>query len=90
MVHLTEKPGELAVRAIEYSSKRGQNVLDIFGGSGSTIMGCEHTGRHGFSTEIDQSYADVIVKRWQAKTNRDAILESTGETFDVTAERRTP
>ncbi len=88
MVHLTEKPVELAVRAINNSSQRGQNVLDLFGGSGSTIMGCEHTGRHGFSMEMDASYCDVIVKRWQAATKREAILEATGETFDRVAADR--
>jgi len=64
MIHLTEKPVELAVRAIEYSSLRGENVLDLFGGSGSTIIGCEQTGRHGFSMEIDELYCDVIRRRW--------------------------
>lgn len=88
MIHLTEKPIELAVRAINNSSKRGENVLDLFGGSGSTIMGCEHTGRRGFSMEMDPSYCDVIVKRWQNATKRDAILESSGETFAVTTDRR--
>jgi 16S rRNA G966 N2-methylase RsmD len=88
MIHLTEKPVELAVRAIEYSSKRGENVLDLFGGSGSTLMGCEHAGRRAFLMEIDGSYCDVIVKRWEAKTGKAAVLETTGRTFaDVTAER---
>ena len=88
MVHLTEKPVELAVRAINNSSKRGENVLDIFGGSGSTIMGCEHTGRRGFSMEMDPSYCDVIVKRWEKTTGKTAILESTGRPFtEVTADR---
>ena len=89
MIHLTEKPVELAVRAINNSSQRGENVLDLFGGSGSTIMGCEHTGRHGFSMELDPAYCDVIVKRWQNATKRDAVLEQSGETFAVTTERRT-
>jgi DNA modification methylase len=91
MVHLTEKPVELAVRAIEFSSKRGENVLDLFGGSGSTLMACEHAGRRGFLMEIDPSYADVIVKRWEAKTGKAAVLESTGETFaHVTSARSKP
>jgi DNA modification methylase len=88
MVHLTEKPVELAVRAIEYSSKRDENVLDLFGGSGSTLMACEHAGRRAFLMEIDGSYTDVIVKRWQAKTGKAAVLEATGQTFaEVTAAR---
>ena len=66
MIHLTEKPVELAVRAIQYSSKPGENVLDLFGGSGSTLIGCEQTGRHGFLMEIDGLYCDVIVQRFSA------------------------
>ena len=64
MVHLTEKPVELAVRAIEYSSKPGENVLDLFGGSGSTLIGCEQTGRNAFLMELDAAYADVICERY--------------------------
>ncbi len=77
MVHLTEKPVELAVRAIQYSSKSGENILDLFGGSGSTLIGCEQTGRQSFLMEIDPAYCDVIVQRWEAFTGR-------------TAERRQP
>jgi len=65
MVHLTEKPVELAVIAIQYSSKPGENVLDLFGGSGSTLIGCEQTGRHAYLMEIDPLYCDVIVQRWE-------------------------
>lgn len=65
MVHLTEKPVELAVRAIQYSSLSGENVLDLFGGSGSTLIGCEQTGRKAFLMEIDPLYCDVIVQRWE-------------------------
>jgi DNA modification methylase len=80
MVHLTEKPVELAVRAIEYSSLPGQNVLDLFGGSGSTLIGCEQTGRRAYLMEIDPLYCDVIVQRWQEFTGKMAErLESTPE-----------
>lgn len=72
MVHLTEKPVELAKRAIEYSSLAGQNVLDLFGGSGSTLMGCEQTGRRAFLMELDQAYCDVIVQRWEQFTGKKA------------------
>jgi len=64
MIHLTEKPAELAVRAIQYSSREGENVLDLFGGSGSTLIGCEQTGRRGFLMELDPLYCDVIRRRW--------------------------
>jgi len=65
MIHLTEKPVELAVMSIQYSSKPGENVLDLFGGSGSTLIGCEQTGRHAYLMEIDPLYCDVIVQRWE-------------------------
>jgi len=64
MIHLTEKSVELAVRAIQYSSKPGENVLDLFGGSGSTLIGCEQTGRRAFLMELDELYCDVIRRRW--------------------------
>jgi len=52
------------VRAIQYSSLTGENVLDLFGGSGSTLIGCEQTGRKAFLMELDELYCDVIRKRW--------------------------
>ncbi len=73
MVHLTEKPVELAVRAIQYSSKPGENVLELFGGSGSTLMACEQTDRKCFAMEIDQLYCDVIINRWMEFTGKEAI-----------------
>ena len=72
MVHLTEKPVELAVRAMQYSSLAGENVLDLFGGSGSTLIGAEQTGRHAFLMELDPPYCDVIVDRWQKFTGKKA------------------
>jgi DNA modification methylase len=72
MVHLTEKPVELAARAIEYSSQPGDNVLDLFGGSGSTLIGCEQTGRRGFLMEMDPWYCDVIVQRFEQFTGQKA------------------
>ena len=79
--HPTQKPVELPERAISNSSKRGQIVLDLFGGSGSTLIACEKTGRHARLMELDPKYCDVIVKRWQDFTGKQAILESTGEPF---------
>jgi DNA modification methylase len=72
MVHLTEKPVELARRAMEYSSRPGENVLDLFGGSGSTLIGAEMTGRRAFLMELDALYCDVIVQRWEKFTGRKA------------------
>ena len=73
MVHLTEKPVELAVRAIQYSSRPGEHVLDLFGGSGSTLIACEQTGRRAFLMEIDEPYCDVIVRRWAEFTGNDPV-----------------
>ncbi|MCG3127365.1 MAG: hypothetical protein CHACPFDD_02224 [Phycisphaerae bacterium] len=72
MIHLTEKPVELAVRAMQYSSRPGENVLDLFGGSGSTLIAAEQTGRRAFLMELDAPYADVIVQRWEKFTGRKA------------------
>jgi DNA modification methylase len=66
MVHLTEKPVELARRAIEYSSLPGEVVLDPFAGSGSTLIGAEQTGRRACLMELDPLYCDVIVARFEA------------------------
>ena len=76
MVHLTEKPVELAVRAIRYSSKQGESVLDLFAGSGSTLIGCEQTGRRAFLMELDELYSDIIVKRWEEFTGKKAKRQS--------------
>ena len=75
MVHLTEKPVELAVRAMTYSSRPGENVLDLFGGSGSTLIGAEKTGRCAYLMELDALYCDVIIRRWEEFTGRKAITE---------------
>jgi DNA modification methylase len=72
MVHLTEKPVELARRALEYSSRSGENVLDLFGGSGSTLIAAEQTGRRALVMEIDPLYCDVIINRWEQFTGHKA------------------
>ena len=76
MVHLTEKPVELAVRAITYSSVPGENVLDLFGGSGSTLIAAETTQRNAHLLELDPLYCDVIVQRYEQVTGRKAELAS--------------
>lgn len=73
MVHLTEKPVELAARAIRYSSRVGENVLDLFGGSGSTLMAAEQQGRTAFLMELDELYCDVIAKRFQEATGIEPV-----------------
>ncbi len=72
MIHLTEKPVELAVRAMQYSSRTGENLLDLFGGSGSTLIAAEQTGRRAYLMELDPPYCDVIVQRYEQFTGRKA------------------
>ncbi len=67
-LHPTQKPVEIPIRAIENSSQPGEIVLDFFGGSGSTLMGAELTGRRCFTTELDPIYSDVIISRYVAQT----------------------
>lgn len=66
--HPTMKPVDLIRYQVENSSKKGQTVLDLFGGSGSTLVACEMTGRRARLIEIDPVYCDVIVRRWQEFT----------------------
>lgn len=80
-VHPTQKPVALPEEAIKNSSKAGDTVLDLFGGSGSTLIACEKTGRINRSMELDARYCDVIVRRWQQFTGKRATLESTGAEF---------
>ncbi len=76
--HLTAKPAELAERALQYSTIPGEHVLDLFGGSGSTLIAAARTGRKAFLLELDALYCDVIVDRFQRFTGQPAILERTG------------
>lgn len=80
-VHPTQKPVALSVRAFGNHIKL-LNVLDLFGGSGSTLIGAEQTGRNAFLMELDPKYCDVIVKRWQDFTGKQAIHAESGKTFD--------
>lgn len=79
MVHLTEKPVELAVRSLQYLSRSGENVLDLFGGSGSTLIAAEQTGRNAFLMEIDPPYCDVIVQRFETFTGKKAERKACNE-----------
>lgn len=72
-LHPTMKPVELIVNALMNSSEQGDNILDCFGGSGSTLMACEQTGRHCYMMEFDEHYCDVIIARWEQFTGRRAI-----------------
>ena len=83
--HPTQKPVELSERAIKNSSKPQNLILDYFGGSGSTLIACEKTGRQARLMELDTKYVDVIVKRWQDYTGKDAIHAESGKTFNELA-----
>jgi DNA modification methylase len=66
------KPVELIDKAIKNSSKVGDVILDLFGGSGSTLISCQKTARRCFMMELDEKYTDVIVKRWEDYTGQEA------------------
>jgi DNA modification methylase len=86
-VHPTQKPVALSVRAFGNHIKL-TTVLDLFGGSGSTLIGAEQTGRSAHVMELDPKYCDVIIKRWQDFTGEQATLEATGQTYEeLKAER---
>jgi DNA modification methylase len=79
--HTTPKPVSLIERALQNSSKGGDIISDLFGGSGSTMIACEKTGRISRLMELDPKYCDVIVKRWQDFTGKIATNAETGESF---------
>jgi DNA modification methylase len=87
-LHPTMKPVALIERAIRNSSKTRDVVLDPFGGSGSTAIACEKTGRQARLVELDPRYCDVIVRRWQEWTGEQAKLQSDGRTLEEVAAGR--
>lgn len=86
--HATPKPVELCVDAILDVTQRGGTVLDIFLGSGTTLIAAEKTGRACRGIEIEPRFVDVTIRRWEALTGQDAVLETTGETFAQVSEGR--
>ena len=87
-LHPTMKPVELIENALLNSSAEGDIVLDLFGGSGSTLIACEKTGRACRMMELAPRYVDVIVRRWQDFTGQEATLEEDGRTFVQVKEER--
>ena len=79
--HPTQKPVELVEKAVINSSKIGDIVLDLFGGSGSTLIACEKAARDCRMMELDPKYCDVIIKRWQDYTGKQATHAETGQSF---------
>jgi len=81
--HPTQKPVELVTWFFEYFSlKDKKNVVDLYGGSGSTLISAEKNKRNCYMMELDPKYCDVIIKRWQDFTGKKATHAETGEAFD--------
>lgn len=81
--HPTMKPVELFEYQMLNNTKGGDIVLDSFGGSGTTMIAAEKNGRNAYLMELDPKYCDVIIKRWQDFTGKEATLEATGQTFNA-------
>jgi DNA modification methylase len=89
--HPTQKPVELITWFFDYFSLKDKVIVaDMFGGSGSTILASEKAGKHCRMMELDPKYCDVIVKRWQDFTGKQATLDATGETFEELTNARLP
>ena len=87
-LHPTMKPVAMCAYGIVNSSRRGDLVLDLFGGSGSTLIACEKTGRIARMMELEPAYVDVIIKRWQEHTGKNAVLDRDGRSFAEIASER--
>lgn len=87
-VHPTQKPVELVKWFFDNWSKPKDSVVDLFGGSGSTLIACQQTNRIAYLMELDEKYVDVIIKRWQEFTGKQAVHTETGKTYkEMKAER---
>jgi len=89
--HLTAKPVALIADAIKDCTNKGDIVLDIFSGIGTTIMAAEAVGRRGRAFEVQPRFVDFAIRRWQAFTRRDALHAESGLSFDqIAASARSP
>src|SRR2546429_10017447 len=86
--HPTVKPTAMLQDALIDLSHRDDIILEPFGGSGSTLIACEKTGRVCCGIELDPLFVDVIIRRYQRLTEQEVILDETGETFDELEKRR--
>jgi DNA modification methylase len=73
-LHPTQKPVGISAMAIEHTTNKGDAVLDVFGGSGSTLIACEQLNRKCYMCELDEHYCDVIIQRWENLTGQNAEL----------------
>lgn len=87
-MHPTVKPTALVTDAIKDCSKRGEVVLDIFGGSGTTLVAAELCGRQARLLEYDPAYCDTIIERWERLTGKHATFAGTEKRFENVAEQR--
>ncbi len=87
-LHPTVKPVAMVADAIRDVSHRGEVVLDIFGGSGTTLIAAEKTGRHARLLELDPLYCDVTIRRWEKQTGKQARLHGSNATFEDVAKER--
>ena len=87
-LHPTTKPVRMLADAIKDVTVRNGIVLDVFGGSGSTLIAAHKTGRRARIADLDPVYVDRIVRRWQTYANDDAVLQATGESFEQVVRRR--
>ena len=86
--HPTQKPVALAEEAIDKTTKKGAIVLDLFGGSGSTLLACEKINRHARLMELDEKYVDVIITRWENFTGKKATHIESGKTYEELKQER--
>lgn len=87
-MHPIVKPVALVADAIKDCSRRGGLVLDPFCGSGTILIAAERTGRRARALELDPTYVDVGVRRWQRYTGKSAVLAASGESFEIIEEQR--
>ena len=87
-MHPTVKPTAMVADAIRDCSRRGEIVLDVFGGSGTTLMAAETCGRHARILELDPGYCDTIIARWETCTGKKATLSADGRSFEDVALQR--
>ncbi len=88
-LHPTMKPVELVERALKNSSKSRDTVIDLFGGSGTTLIACEKLSRHACLMELDPRYVDVIIQRWQDYSGKEAVRQSDGLTLAAARRQKT-
>jgi DNA modification methylase len=87
-IHPTQKPVSLSEEAIDKTTKINSLILDLFGGSGSTLIGAEKTNRKSYLMELDPKYCDLIIRRWQNFTGRKAVHIETEKTFEEMSDER--